>query len=173
LKAASPDYLVRPGRPLRACLRIPGDKSISHRALMLAVVAEGRTTLRGLLRSEDVAATWQALEALGADIRAQGAEVRVRGVGLHGLRPPAAALELGNSGTSARLFAGLLSGRPFSATLKGDASLSRRPMRRVIVPCAAWARACAPLPPGRCRCILPPAPVCAALRTACRWPARN
>ena len=135
MKVASPlDYLVRPGRPLRGCLRIPGDKSISHRALILAAVAEGETTLRGLLRSEDVAATWQALEALGVGIRAQGAEVRVRGVGLHGLRPPAAALELGNSGTSARLFAGLLSGRPFSATLKGDASLSRRPMRRVIVP---------------------------------------
>jgi 3-phosphoshikimate 1-carboxyvinyltransferase len=114
---------------------VPGDKSISHRALMLGAVAEGETTISGFLRGEDCLATMRALRALGVPIEDSDEQVvRVGGVGLGGLTRPTSALDLGNSGTAMRLFAGLLAGQPFSTELVGDASLTRRPMDRVIRP---------------------------------------
>jgi len=131
-------YRVRPGGRLVGRLRVPGDKSISHRALMLGAVAEGVTVIDGFLEGADCLATLRALRALGVEIEGPaGGRVTVHGVGLHGLRPPTAALDLGNSGTSMRLLAGLLAGQAFPVTLTGDASLSRRPMRRITEPLAA------------------------------------
>ncbi len=129
------DYRVVPGGALRGRVDIPGDKSISHRALLLGSIAEGETRLQGLLRSTDVLASWRALEALGVHIE-QGPRdiVSVQGRGLHGLQAPAAPLALGNSGTSARLLAGLLCAQPFDCVLEGDMSLSRRPMQRLVDP---------------------------------------
>jgi len=116
---------------------VPGDKSITHRALMLAAAARGESRLRGLLPGEDCRSTAAVLRALGCDVPeppAGGAELRVKGVGLEGWRAPERALDCGNSGTTARLMMGLLAGRPFCATLTGDASLRRRPMRRITDP---------------------------------------
>lgn len=118
-------------------IAVPGDKSITHRALMLSAVAAGQSRLRGLLAGEDAQSTAAALRALGVDVPAlppDGSPITVEGLGLKGLRAPAAPLDCGNSGTTARLMLGLLSGCPFSATLTGDASLSARPMRRVTEP---------------------------------------
>lgn len=116
-------------------IQIPGDKSISHRALMLAAIADGDTHVRGFLDSEDTAATMAALQAMGVVIDRHGAhELTIHGVGLHGLKAPPAALNFGNSGTSVRLLSGILAGQPFDTRLTGDASLSRRPMRRIIAP---------------------------------------
>jgi len=116
-------------------ITVPGDKSISHRALMLGAIAEGTTVVRGFLASEDCLATQAALEALGVEIerRADGV-VRIEGVGPHGLRAPRGMLDLGNSGTAIRLLMGLLAGQPFDTTLTGDASLRQRPMERVASP---------------------------------------
>jgi 3-phosphoshikimate 1-carboxyvinyltransferase len=117
--------------------RVPGDKSITHRALMFAALADGESRLAGLLPGEDCRSTAAVLRALGRDIPDlphDGAEIRVAGRGLDGLRPPAAALECGNSGTTARLMMGILASRPFTATLTGDGSLRGRPMRRVTEP---------------------------------------
>jgi 3-phosphoshikimate 1-carboxyvinyltransferase len=117
-------------------MRAPGDKSVSHRALMFGALALGETTVRGLLEGEDVLSTAAALRALGADIlheREQGLW-RVRGFGVGGGREPADVLELGNSGTSARLLSGILASHPFTSFMTGDASLRRRPMQRVIDP---------------------------------------
>ena len=128
-------YVVQPGGALRGTLRVPGDKSISHRAVMLGALAEGTTRVSGFLNGEDCLCTMQAFRAMGVRIEQQGdTELAVHGVGLRGLRAPAAALDLGNSGTSMRLMAGLMSGQQFATTLVGDASLSRRPMKRVIEP---------------------------------------
>jgi 3-phosphoshikimate 1-carboxyvinyltransferase len=114
---------------------VPGDKSISHRALMLGAVAEGPTLVHGFLASEDCVATQAALEALGVDIeRRPGAPMRIDGVGPRGLKPPSHVLDLGNSGTAIRLMMGLLAGQPFDCELTGDASLRQRPMERVAVP---------------------------------------
>ena len=130
-------FIVQPG-PVRAgTVRVPGDKSISHRALMLGSIADGTTTIRGFLDGEDCLATMAALRAMGVAITVgEGGEVSIAGAGQAGLVAPAAALDLGNSGTAMRLFAGLLAGQPFDATLTGDASLRSRPMRRVIEPLA-------------------------------------
>jgi 3-phosphoshikimate 1-carboxyvinyltransferase len=123
------------GGPLRGRLRVPGDKSISHRAMMLGSLAQGVTEVEGFLEGEDTLATAAAFRAMGVRIEAQGPGRRVvHGVGLHGLRAPAAALDLGNAGTGMRLLAGILAGQRFPSTLVGDESLSRRPMRRVIEP---------------------------------------
>lgn len=127
-------YVVRPGGLAGGRMKVPGDKSISHRALMLAALADGETRLRGFLAGADCLATLQALQAMGVTCRRQGQEVTIRGAGMHGLRPPPGELDLGNSGTSMRLFAGLLAGQRFASRLTGDASLRRRPMGRVIDP---------------------------------------
>jgi len=113
---------------------VPGDKSIAHRALLLAGVATGVSHLRGIPPGEDVAATRSALEALGVEVRGDLEELTVLGAGFAGLRPPAGPLDARNSGTTIRLLAGLLAGRPFGAEITGDASLRRRPMERVAHP---------------------------------------
>ena len=130
-------FVVEPGGVLRGRLRVPGDKSISHRAIMLGSLAEGVTTITGFLEGEDCLATLRAFRAMG--VRIDGPEqgrVTVHGVGLRGLRAPAEPLDMGNSGTSMRLMSGLLAGQAFDAVLAGDASLNRRPMRRVTEPLA-------------------------------------
>lgn len=128
-------YHVQPGGALRGRRRVPGDKSISHRAIMLGALAEGVTEISGFLAGEDNLSTLKAFQAMGVSIEGPHAGcVRVQGVGLLGLKPPAGPLDLGNSGTSMRLLCGLLAGQRFDTLLTGDASLSRRPMRRVTDP---------------------------------------
>ncbi|MFI4895146.1 MAG: 3-phosphoshikimate 1-carboxyvinyltransferase [Steroidobacterales bacterium] len=128
-------YVVRPVASVQGQLRVPGDKSISHRALMLGGIADGRTDISGFLASGDCLATLAALRALGVRIeRTSESEVQVYGAGREGLCAPAAALDMGNAGTAIRLFMGLLAGQPFDSTLIGDASLMRRPMERVAQP---------------------------------------
>ena len=129
------DWIARPGAPLRGRFRVPGDKSVSHRALMLAAIAEGTSTLDGFLEGEDTLATARILQQLGVRIEAPApGQRRVHGVGLHGLRAPGGDLDCGNAGTGMRLLAGLLAGQAFGCRLVGDASLSRRPMGRVVTP---------------------------------------
>jgi 3-phosphoshikimate 1-carboxyvinyltransferase len=119
-------------------LRVPGDKSISHRALMLGAIAHGPSSISGFLASEDCLATLAALTALGVRVqRPAPTEVRVDGVGHHGLGAAAGALDMGNAGTAMRLLMGLLAGQRFDSTLIGDASLMRRPMERVAAPLRA------------------------------------
>lgn len=128
-------WLVTPGTGVHGDLRVPGDKSVSHRALMLGGIADGVTTVDGFLTSEDCLATLKALRALGVRIEQPGStQVRIEGVGLQGLQGIEAALDMGNAGTAMRLFMGLLSGQRFSSTLIGDASLMRRPMERAAAP---------------------------------------
>ena len=115
-------------------VRVPGDKSISHRSLILASLADGASRIRGILDSEDVRSTAGVLRALGARIPALSAEMRVEGVGLRGLIAPRQSLDCGNSGTTTRLMAGVVAAHPFAARFEGDASLSRRPMKRVAEP---------------------------------------
>ncbi|AMN46868.1 3-phosphoshikimate 1-carboxyvinyltransferase [Steroidobacter denitrificans] len=130
-----PHYITQPAGRAGGDFRIPGDKSISHRALMLGSIAEGTTEVRGFLESEDCLATMKAMRTMGVRIEqfAPGA-LRVYGVGLRGLRQPGRALDLGNSGTAMRLMTGLLSGQTFDSELIGDASLMKRPMERVAAP---------------------------------------
>lgn len=130
-------WLASPGGPLRGRVRVPGDKSISHRAVMLGAIAEGTTIVEGFLEGEDTRATARVFESLGVRIEAPEPSVRiVHGVGLHGLRPTDSPLDCGNAGTGMRLLAGLLAGQRFDSVLVGDASLSRRPMGRVTRPLA-------------------------------------
>jgi 3-phosphoshikimate 1-carboxyvinyltransferase len=128
-------YIVQPAAGASGAVRVPGDKSISHRALMLGGIADGTTEVRGFLESEDCLATMRAMRALGVVIEQIGAqEVRIHGVGLHGLKAAAHALDMGNSGTAMRLMTGLLAGQQFDSELIGDASLMQRPMERAAVP---------------------------------------
>jgi 3-phosphoshikimate 1-carboxyvinyltransferase len=133
--APTPLSARRPPSPLTGTVRVPGDKSISHRALMVGALAVGRTEIRGLLEGEDVLATAAALRALGAGVeRREDGSWSVDGVGVGGLAEPDAVLDLGNSGTAARLLLGLLATHPITSFVTGDASLRRRPMARVTVP---------------------------------------
>jgi 3-phosphoshikimate 1-carboxyvinyltransferase len=151
--------------PLSGSVRVPGDKSISHRAVMLGALAVGETTITGLLEGEDVLRTAAAMRALGASVtRHEDGTYTVAGRGIGALAEPADVLDMGNSGTAARLLAGILAGHPIFAVMTGDASLRRRPMKRVIDPLSAlgasfWAReggrlplaikgAASPLPAG-------------------------
>ncbi|HJU07830.1 MAG TPA: 3-phosphoshikimate 1-carboxyvinyltransferase [Rhodanobacteraceae bacterium] len=147
------DWISSPVGALRGEVAVPGDKSVSHRALMLGAIAEGATHIRGFLESADTHATENILRAMGVRIDTPAAGERVvHGVGLRGLRAPDGELDCGNSGTAMRLLAGLLSGQSFNSTLTGDASLSRRPMRRVIEPLTAMGariEAAGELPPLR------------------------
>ena len=128
-------FRVAPGGYLIGRLRVPGDKSISHRSIMLGSLAEGVTEVSGFLEGEDSLATLAAFRAMGVPIEGpESGQVRIEGVGLHGLQAPDGPLYLGNSGTSMRLLAGLLAGQRFDTVLTGDESLSRRPMKRVIDP---------------------------------------
>ena len=128
-------FHVEPGGRLSGRVRVPGDKSISHRSIMLGSLAEGITEVTGFLEGEDALATLAAFRAMGVRIEGPyNGELRIQGVGLHGLQAPAEPLYLGNSGTSMRLLAGLLAGQAFDSELTGDESLSGRPMKRVIDP---------------------------------------
>jgi 3-phosphoshikimate 1-carboxyvinyltransferase len=121
--------------PLKGRVRVPGDKSISHRALILGALAVGETRISGLLEGEDVLNTAKAVEALGAQVERSGeGEWQVRGVGVGGFAAPAQKLDFGNSGTGCRLMLGAVAGCPITATFDGDASLRKRPMRRVLDP---------------------------------------
>ncbi len=125
------------GRPLTGEITVPGDKSVSHRAVMLAAIAEGTSHIDGFLEGEDTRATARILGQLGVSIEAPSEQRRlVHGVGLHGLQGSREPLDCGNAGTGMRLLAGLLAGQSFDSRLVGDASLSRRPMKRVIDPLA-------------------------------------
>ncbi|MBX9814471.1 MAG: 3-phosphoshikimate 1-carboxyvinyltransferase [Proteobacteria bacterium SG_bin5] len=133
----APRHVAARGR-LSGRIAVPGDKSISHRALMFSALAVGRSRISGLLEGEDVLATAAALRAMGARIAREAEGIwTVDGVGVGGLLQPGQALDMGNSGTSARLLMGLIASHPITATLIGDASLSRRPMARVIAPLSA------------------------------------
>ncbi len=132
---ARQDWIARPGGSIGGELRVPGDKSISHRSVMLGALADGVTEVRNFLPGEDCRATAGAMRAMGVKIEELSRDhLRVHGVGIDGLRAPERELYLGNSGTSMRLFCGLLAAQPFPCTLTGDASLSGRPMRRVTEP---------------------------------------
>ncbi|HEX4694814.1 3-phosphoshikimate 1-carboxyvinyltransferase [Sphingomonas sp.] len=135
---------------LRGRVAVPGDKSISHRALMLAGLAVGESRIEGLLEGEDVLATAAAMRAMGATVEgADDGTWRVWGVGIGGLLQPAQALDMGNSGTSTRLLAGLVASHPITATFTGDASLSKRPMARVIEPLSLMGADITASPGGR------------------------
>lgn len=130
-------FEVQPGGRLNGRFRVPGDKSVSHRSVMLGALAEGTTLVSGFLEGADALATLSAFRAMGVTISGpEHGRLRIEGVGLHGLKAPAEPLELGNSGTSMRLLSGLLAGQVFDSVLTGDASLSRRPMKRVTEPLA-------------------------------------
>jgi 3-phosphoshikimate 1-carboxyvinyltransferase len=135
LRAPASLTALRPQKPLSGRIQVPGDKSISHRALMLGALAVGRTEITGLLEGEDVLATSAALRAMGAGIeRVADGHWIVDGVGVGGLAEPENIIDLGNSGTAARLLLGILATHPFTAFVTGDSSLRSRPMRRVIEP---------------------------------------
>jgi 3-phosphoshikimate 1-carboxyvinyltransferase len=145
---------VRPAGPLGGEITVPGDKSITHRALLLGALAEGVTEIVGPLDGEDCRATARAVGALGIGVEAPpgGPVWRVRGNGLTGLCEPADVIDCGNSGTSIRLLAGILAGQPFLGILTGDASLRQRPMRRVLEPlgrmgATCWGRQAGAYPP--------------------------
>jgi len=130
-------FHVRPGGALRGCLRVPGDKSISHRSIMFGAIADGVTEIDGFLEGADALGTLAAFRRMGVYIEGPSdGRVVVHGVGIDGLRAPDGPIDLGNSGTSMRLLAGLLAAQPFATELTGDKSLSRRPMQRVTDPLA-------------------------------------
>ena len=146
------DWIANARGPLRGELVVPGDKSVSHRAIMFGAIAEGTTRIDGFLEGEDTRATAAIFRQLGVRIESPSDGVRVvHGVGLHGLQPSAEPLDCGNAGTAMRLLAGLLAGQRFDSVLVGDESLTKRPMRRVIEPLAAMGAViesdggCAPL----------------------------
>ena len=133
---AMPSATVSPARRLRGRLRVPGDKSISHRYALLAALADGASRLSNYAPGADCRSTLACLQALGVPVHQQADVVHIVGRGFEGWRSPAGPLDAGNSGTSMRMLMGLLAGRPFDSSLIGDESLSRRPMRRVIEPLA-------------------------------------
>ena len=130
-------YRVRRGGPLRGTVRVPGDKSIGHRSLIFGALARGTSRVTGLSEGLDNAATRQAFRSMGVEIESAKGTTAIRGVGLRGLRMPTDVIDCGNSGTTMRLLAGLLSGQRFGARMVGDASLTRRPLGRVIEPLRA------------------------------------
>jgi 3-phosphoshikimate 1-carboxyvinyltransferase len=136
MNQAAPSPLVaRRAGPLKGSVRVPGDKSISHRALIFGAMTVGETRIEGLLEGEDVLNTAQAMRALGASVERTGEGAwRVHGVGVGGFREPETVLDFGNSGTGCRLVMGAVAGCPITATFDGDASLRKRPMRRIIEP---------------------------------------
>ncbi len=135
-KSAHPiDFTISPNGSLKGEIHLPGDKSISHRSLMFAALAEGETNIAGFLPGEDTLATAAALVELGVEVEQHSkTELTVKGVGLHGLKNPSKAIDLGNSGTSTRLLAGILAGAGVECEIVGDASLMTRPMNRVVKP---------------------------------------
>ncbi len=138
MTAGAAGYRVRPQSAVHGELAVPGDKSISHRSIVLGSLADGVTEVQGFLASEDCLSTLGAMRAMGVAIeRLSATELRIRGAGLNGLNEPASALDMGNAGTAMRLSMGLLAGQAFDSVLIGDESLSRRPMERAAVPLRA------------------------------------
>jgi len=127
-------FIAKPASSLSGNLKVPGDKSISHRSIMLGSLANGVTKVTGFLEGEDALSTLKAFQAMGVKIERDGDNVTIHGVGIHGLKKPSAPLDLGNSGTSIRLMSGILAAQAFDCELHGDESLSKRPMGRVINP---------------------------------------
>ena len=127
---------LRPARTISGAVQVPGDKSVSHRYAILAALAEGRSEIRHFSTAEDCGRTLDCLRRLGVTIEQENDRLGITGAGLYGLRRSRRMLDAGNSGTTLRLLAGVLSGQPFTSTITGDASLRRRPMRRVIEPLA-------------------------------------
>ncbi|OGU19280.1 MAG: 3-phosphoshikimate 1-carboxyvinyltransferase, partial [Geobacteraceae bacterium GWF2_54_21] len=125
---------VQPATSLKGELAVPGDKSISHRSIMLGAIANGITTVRGFLRGEDNMSTMHAFRAMGVNIEDDGETISIHGRGLHGLQEPGDVLDCGNSGTTIRLITGLLSGQSFFSVVTGDQYLRKRPMKRVVEP---------------------------------------
>lgn len=123
-------------RPLKGEINVPPDKSISHRAIMFSSISNGKCVIKNFLDGEDCMRTLEAFRAMGVAIERDGRTVTVKGKGLKGLRAPAGSLDMGNSGTTTRILSGILAGQPFSVTLFGDASLSGRPMKRIMEPLA-------------------------------------
>ena len=121
---------------------VPGDKSLSHRALIFSALATGKSRVRGILRSQDIESTASVLRRLGVEVPPLADEIEISGRGLRGMRAPAADLDCGNSGTTARLMAGVVAGHPFVSRFVGDGSLSRRPMRRIVEPLTAMGAHC-------------------------------
>ncbi len=151
--SATPQPLTaRRGASLTGRLRVPGDKSISHRSLIFGLLSAGETAISGLLEGEDVLRTADAARALGADVERLGeGRWRVRGVGIGGLASPAGVLDFGNAGTGSRLMMGVVGGHPITATFDGDASLRKRPMRRILDPLVKMgARVVSEAEGGRC-----------------------
>jgi 3-phosphoshikimate 1-carboxyvinyltransferase len=150
-------YRVAPGGSLRGTVRVPGDKSISHRAVMLGALADGETTVTGFLEGADSLATLAAFRAMGVRIGGPDAgRLQIKGAGLHGLEAPTGALDVGNAGTAMRLLCGLLAGQRFPSTLVGDASLSRRPMRRVTEPLGRMGASIGTTPAGTAPLVIQP-----------------
>lgn len=127
-------YTVNPAKSVRSEIAVPGDKSISHRSIMLGSLAEGMTTVRGFLRGEDNLATLNAFRLMGITVHDDGEVLSIDGKGLHGLTEPSDVVDCGNSGTSIRLLTGLLAGQRFFSVLTGDQYLRKRPMKRVVEP---------------------------------------
>lgn len=126
--------IIQPASHLKGTLSIPGDKSISHRSIMFGSIAKGTTKIHNFLMGDDCLSTIECFRKLGIDIEMHNDHILVHGKGLHGLEPAAEILDCGNSGTTIRLISGILAGQPFTSTLTGDASIQKRPMKRIIEP---------------------------------------
>lgn len=126
--------IIQPASHLKGTLSIPGDKSISHRSIMFGSIAKGTTKIHNFLKGDDCLSTIECFRKLGIDIEMHNDHILVHGKGLHGLEPAAEILDCGNSGTTTRLISGILAGQPFTSTLTGDASIQKRPMKRIIEP---------------------------------------
>jgi 3-phosphoshikimate 1-carboxyvinyltransferase len=142
-------FICSPGGRVSGSIRVPGDKSISHRSIILSSIAEGTSHISGFLTGEDSLNTISAFQQMGVPIEREQTQVRVCGVGLHGLTKPGSDLDMGNSGTAMRLLLGLLAGQAFDSRLIGDSSLSSRPMQRVIEPLQAMGATIDSEPGGR------------------------
>ena len=126
--------VINPAKSLNGTVVVPGDKSVSHRSVMLGSIAKGTTHVTGFLTGADCLSTISCFKKLGIDIEVDGTNVTIHGKGLHGLTAPTETLDVGNSGTTLRLMSGLLSAQPFNSHVTGDASIQKRPMGRVADP---------------------------------------
>jgi 3-phosphoshikimate 1-carboxyvinyltransferase len=127
-------FTINPSKSINGTIKVPGDKSISHRSIIFGAIAKGTTKISNFLEGEDTLSTLKAFQNMGVEIERDGAKVTIKGVGKNGLKQPNDVLDLGNSGTSMRLMSGLLAAQNFDSTLIGDVSLNKRPMNRVIKP---------------------------------------
>ena len=137
-------------RPLRGEISVPGDKSISHRAVMFGAISEGTTEVTNFLQGADCLSTISCFRSMGIEIKNTPERILVHGKGLHGLSAPSAVLDCGNSGTTTRLISGILAGQNFSSTLTGDASIQKRPMGRIINPLTQMGASIRSIPENGC-----------------------